>query len=46
VIPNAIVTGFLCAGPTKRFRSALMGIAIHSVESVFYLVFLLPVVIG
>jgi membrane protease YdiL (CAAX protease family) len=46
VVPNAIVTGFLCAGPSRRYRSALMGIAIHSVESVFFLVVLLPVVIG
>ena len=46
VIPNAIVTGFLCAHPTKRFRSSLMGIAIHSIESVFFLVVLLPVVLG
>jgi uncharacterized protein len=46
VIPNAVVTGFLCAGPTKRYRSALMGIAIHSVESVFFLLVLLPVVLG
>ena len=46
VIPNAVLTGFLCAHPTKRFRSSLMGIAIHSIESVFFLVVLLPVVIG
>jgi membrane protease YdiL (CAAX protease family) len=46
IIPNAIMTGFLCAGPSRRYRSALMGIAIHSVESVFFLVVLLPVVIG
>jgi len=46
VIPNAVLTGFLCAGPTKRYRSALMGIAIHSVEAVFFLVILFPVVLG
>lgn len=46
VIPNAVVTGLLCAGPTKRYRSSLMGIAIHSVESVFFLVVLLPVVLA
>ena len=46
VIPNAVLTGFLCAHPTKRFRSSLMGIAIHSIESVFFLVVLLPVVVG
>jgi uncharacterized protein len=44
VIPNAIVTGFLCAYPTRRYRSAWMGICIHSVEAVFFLVILLPVV--
>jgi len=46
VIPNAVVTGLLCAGPTKRYRSALMGICIHSVESVFFLLVLLPVVLA
>ena len=43
-IPNAIVTGFLCAYPTRRYRSAWMGICIHSVEAVFFLVILLPLV--
>ncbi len=46
VIPNAIITGLLCAHPTKRFRSAWMGIAIHSIEAVFFLVVLLPLVLG
>jgi CAAX protease family protein len=45
-IPNAIVTGFLCAQPTRRFRSAWMGIAIHSIETVFFIVILLPVVLS
>jgi membrane protease YdiL (CAAX protease family) len=44
VIPNAIITGFLCAYPTRRFRSAWMGICIHSVESVFFLGVLLRIV--
>jgi uncharacterized protein len=44
VIPNAIVTGFLCAYPTRRYRSAWMGICIHSIEAVFFLVILLPIV--
>lgn len=44
-IPNSIVTGFLYAHPTRRFRSAWMGIAIHSVESVFFLAVLLPIVL-
>jgi uncharacterized protein len=46
VIPNAIVTGFLCAQPTRRFRSAWMGIAIHSIESVFFVAVILPVVLS
>jgi len=46
VIPNGIVTGLVCAHPTKRFRSAWMGIAVHSIESVFFLVVLLPLVLG
>jgi membrane protease YdiL (CAAX protease family) len=46
VIPNAIVTGFLCAYPTRRFRSAWMGIAIHSVEAVFFLAVLLTLVLS
>ena len=46
VIPNAIVTGFLCAGTDQEVPQRLMGIAIHSVESVFFLVVLLPVVLG
>ena len=45
-IPNAIVTGFLCAQPTRRFRSAWMGIAIHSIETVFFIVVLLPIVLS
>ena len=45
-IPNAIVTGFLCAHPTRRFRSAWMGIAIHSIETVFFVVVLLPIVLS
>lgn len=45
-IPNAIITGFLCAEPSRRFRSAWMGIAIHSIESVFFLVVILPVVLS
>ena len=46
LIPNAIVTGFLCAYPTRRFRSAWMGIGIHSIETVFFIVVLLPIVLS
>jgi hypothetical protein len=46
VIPNAIVTGWLCAYPARRFRSSVMGIAVHSVEAVFFLAVLLPLVMS
>jgi membrane protease YdiL (CAAX protease family) len=46
VIPNAAVTGALCAYPTRRYRSAWMGIAIHSVEAAFFLVVLFRVVVS
>jgi uncharacterized protein len=46
VIPNGIVTGMLCAHPSRRLRSAWMGIAVHSVESVFFLVVLFPLVMS
>jgi uncharacterized protein len=46
VIPNAAVTGMLCAYPTRRYRSAWMGIAIHSGEAAFFLVVLFPVVLS
>ena len=45
VIPQAMVQGvFLLAFPARRFRSAWLGIAIHSAESIFILVLLLHVV--
>jgi membrane protease YdiL (CAAX protease family) len=44
-IPNAIITGFLCAHPTRKFGSAWMGIAVHSIESVFFLVVIIPIVL-
>jgi CAAX protease family protein len=34
-IPSSIVAGLLMAYPTKRFRSAWMGIIVHSTQSVF-----------
>jgi hypothetical protein len=35
---------FLRAHPSRRFRSAWMGICIHSIEAVFFLVVLFPLV--
>jgi len=34
-IPTSIVAGWLMAYPTRRLRSAWMGIIVHSVQSVF-----------
>jgi membrane protease YdiL (CAAX protease family) len=34
-IPRSIMAGWLMAYPTKRFRSAWMGIIVHSTQSVF-----------
>lgn len=45
-IPTSIVAGMLMAYPTKRFRSAWMGIIVHSTQSVFLAVVLLTLVLG
>jgi membrane protease YdiL (CAAX protease family) len=45
-ILNSILTGFLYAWPSRRFRSAWMGIAIHSIETVFFVVIALGLVLG
>jgi membrane protease YdiL (CAAX protease family) len=42
---GSLLTGFLYAKPAKRYRSSLMGIAVHSVESVFFTVLVLAVVL-
>jgi len=34
-IPSSIIAGLLMAYPTKRFRSAWMGIIVHSSQSIF-----------
>jgi uncharacterized protein len=44
-IPTALVDTFILAYPSKRYRSALMGIAVHSAQSVFFAVLLLVVVL-
>ncbi len=36
----------LFALPTKRFHSAWMGIAVHSTQSVYFALILLPILIG
>jgi uncharacterized protein len=45
-IPFALVDGiFLLAYPSRRFRSAWMGIIVHSSQSVFLLIFVLTLVL-
>jgi CAAX protease family protein len=46
IIPDAVVSGMLFAYPSRRFRSAWMGIAIHSTESLFFAVLLLTIVLS
>jgi uncharacterized protein len=38
VIPATLLDTFIIAYPAKRYRSALIGIAVHSAQSVFFLV--------
>jgi membrane protease YdiL (CAAX protease family) len=46
-IPGAIVDGaLLFALPSRMFRTAWMGIAVHSAQSVFFALVLLPAFIG
>ena len=45
VMPASIVDMFLVAYPAKRYRSALLGIAVHSAQSVVFTVLLLTVVL-
>jgi hypothetical protein len=33
VIPGTLLDTFIVAGPAKRYRSALVGIAVHSVQT-------------
>ena len=41
VIPAALLDTFILAYPSKRYRSALIGIAVHSAQSVFVLALVL-----
>jgi uncharacterized protein len=40
-IPKSLVSGLLYAYPTRRFESAWMGIIVHSLQSVFVILFVL-----
>lgn len=45
-MPKSLVNGLLYAYPTRRFESAWMGIIVHSLNSVFAIVFVLVIVLG
>ena len=45
VIPSALVDTFALAYPSRRYRSALIGIIVHSSQSVFFLGLLLAIVL-
>jgi membrane protease YdiL (CAAX protease family) len=45
-IPAALFDTFFVAWPTKRYRSAWLGIAVHSVQSVFIILGVLALVVG
>ena len=44
-IPVALLDTFLVAWPSRRYRSALVGIAVHSVQSVVLTLLLLSLVL-
>lgn len=44
-IPGALLDTFIIAYPSKRYRSALIGITVHSAQSVFFLVGILALVV-
>jgi uncharacterized protein len=45
VIPVTLLDAFLLAYPTKRYRSAWIGIAVHSSQSVFVAILVLTLVL-
>jgi uncharacterized protein len=44
-IPGTLLDMFTLAYPTKRYRSAWIGIAVHSAQSVFLAIFILTLVV-
>ncbi len=43
-IPATLLDTFIIAYPSKRYRSSLIGIAVHSVQSVFFIILILNLV--
>ena len=46
VMPAALLDSFIVAYPSKRYRSALIGIAVHSAQSVLFLALTLSLVLN
>jgi uncharacterized protein len=45
VMPGTLIESFLLAYPTKRYRSAWIGIAVHSAQSLFFAILLFTIVL-
>ena len=45
MIPRALLDTFIVAYPSRRYRSALIGIAVHSAQSVVFSILALGVVL-
>ena len=45
VMPGTLIESFLLAYPTKRYRSAWIGIAVHSAQSVFFALLIFALVV-
>jgi uncharacterized protein len=46
IIPSALLDSLTLAYPTKRYGSAWLGIVVHSSQSVFFLLAILPIVLA
>jgi len=46
VIPAGLLDTFILAGPSKRYRSALIGIAVHSAQSVLFIALVLSLTLN
>ena len=46
VIPQALLDTFIVAYPAKRYRSALLGIVVHSAQSVVFIALTLGLVLA
>jgi uncharacterized protein len=44
VIPATLLDTFIISYPSKRYRSSLIGIAVHSAQSVFFIILILTLV--